>query len=42
MRSELPWVKVGGMPYPNGVIADEQRVGNNAFSVEREDDLNPG
>ena len=30
-------------PYPNGVIADRQRFGNNAFSVEKTgDNLNPG
>jgi hypothetical protein len=23
------------VPYPNGVIADRQRFGNNAFSVEK-------
>ena len=28
------------MPYPNGVIADRQRVGNNAFSVEKTGDSN--
>ena len=30
------------VPYPNGVIADRQRVGNNAFSVEWIGDPNPG
>ena len=28
--------------YPNGVIADRKRVGNNAYSVEEAGDLNPG
>ena len=28
--------------YPEGVIADRERFGNNAFSVEEQDDLNPG
>ena len=27
---------------PKGVIADRQRVGNNAFSVEKTGDPNPG
>ena len=42
LRQKLPWVKVGQMIYPKGVIADKRRLGNNAFSVERQGDLNPG
>ena len=42
MRSELPWVQIAKYPYPNGVIADRQRVANNAFSVEKTGDSNPG
>ena len=42
MRSELPWVQIVKLPYPNGVIADRQRVGKNAFSVEKTGDSNPG
>ena len=42
MRSELPWVKVVQTRYPKGVIADRGRMGNNAFSVEKQGDFNPG
>ena len=30
------------MRYPEGVVADRKRFGNNAFSVEEAGDLNPG
>ena len=30
------------MRYPEGVVADRKRVGNNAFSVEEAGNLNPG
>ena len=33
MRSKLPWVKVSQTSYPNGVIADRAKGGNNTFSV---------
>ena len=45
MRSEASYPGSRSFPttrYPERVIADRQRFGNNAFSVEEEDDLNPG
>ena len=45
MRSEASYPgarSIQKMRYPEGVIADRKRVGNNAFSVEEGSDLNPG
>ncbi len=45
MRSEASYPGARSfqkMRYPEGVIADRKRVGNNAFSVEEGSDLNPG
>ena len=44
MRSEttLGQGRSQKMRYPRGVIADRERIGNNAFSVERRGDLDPG
>ena len=45
MRSEASYPgsrSLEKVRYPEGVIADRKRVGNNAFSVEEPGGLNPG
>ena len=42
MRSELPWVRVAGLVYAEGVVANTLTVGNNPVGVRHFADLDPG
>ena len=41
-RATLGQGRLGETRYPKGVIADRKTICNNAFSVEKAGDLNPG